>query len=153
MKTSQATIAMPNGSLQQSGQHRRCISPRHARALACAKQTLDPGASLIDGAFFFHPRCSNLWNTLFECFLLPLCPLRLCGIRVNPFFSSTSRRQPPLSSLQNHSNVRSIFSDDSRRNFFLISNSQRLTSASPRSNEYYVIIVLDRVTVPCYHAL
>src|SRR6266403_6044038 len=44
---------MPNGSHHQSGQHRRCISPTPARALACAKHSLDPGACLIDGAFDF----------------------------------------------------------------------------------------------------
>src|SRR6266481_6676353 len=54
-ETSQATISMPNGSHHQSGQHRRCISPTPARALACAKHSLDPGACLIDGVFLFVP--------------------------------------------------------------------------------------------------
>jgi hypothetical protein len=52
-KTSQATISMPNGSHQQSGQHTRCLSPRHALASVCAKPPVDSGACLIDAIFEF----------------------------------------------------------------------------------------------------
>jgi hypothetical protein len=50
-KTSQATISMPNGSHQQSGQHTRCKVFPHAVALACAKPSVDTGACLIDAVF------------------------------------------------------------------------------------------------------
>src|SRR5438045_3918091 len=51
MRTSQATIAMPNGSHQQLGQHTRCNILPHAVAPLCAKPTVDTGACLIDGFF------------------------------------------------------------------------------------------------------
>jgi hypothetical protein len=47
-KTSQATIAMPNGSHQQLGQHPRCNFLPHAIALVCTKPSVDIGACLID---------------------------------------------------------------------------------------------------------
>jgi hypothetical protein len=52
-KTSQATIAMPNGSHQQRGQHTRGTPPSHALAPLCAKPILDTGACLIDAGFDF----------------------------------------------------------------------------------------------------
>jgi hypothetical protein len=53
-KTSQATIAMPNGSHQQLGQHPRCHFLPHAIALVCTKPSVDIGACLIDaGVDFF----------------------------------------------------------------------------------------------------
>ncbi len=76
-----------------------------------------------------------------------LGPLRLS---LNPFFSSPSSRQPLISSLQNHSNVRSIFPADFRCNLFLISNFRPLAAVSPRSNEYRIIIVL---TENYFHAI
>src|SRR5213080_5032472 len=51
MRTSQATIAMPNGSHQQLGQHTRCNILPHAVAPLCAKPTVDTGACLIDAGF------------------------------------------------------------------------------------------------------
>src|SRR5208283_5094757 len=56
-KTSQATIAMPNGSHQQRGQHTRGTPPSHALAPLCAKPILDTGACLIDD---FHARTQTV---------------------------------------------------------------------------------------------
>src|SRR5438105_6294749 len=53
MRTSQATIAMPNGSHQQLGQHTRCNILPHAVAPLCAKPTVDTGACLIDAVLTF----------------------------------------------------------------------------------------------------
>src|SRR5438132_1600747 len=53
MRTSQATIAMPNGSHQQLGQHTRCNILPQAVAFVCAKLSVDTGACLIDGALDF----------------------------------------------------------------------------------------------------
>jgi hypothetical protein len=62
-KTSQATIAMPNGSHQQLGQHPCCNILPHAVAPACAKPGVDTGACLIDGVFLF-----SLFQFLFSIF-------------------------------------------------------------------------------------
>src|SRR5205807_1120876 len=88
MRTSQATIAMPNGSHQQLGQHTRCNILPHAVAPVCAKPTVDTVACLIDAVFEFSaPR------------LLPVaCPLFCAAQNAISFVFSRFRtlcQKPP----------------------------------------------------------
>jgi hypothetical protein len=69
-KTSQATIAMPNGSHQQLGQHPRCNFLPHAVAPLCAKPSVDIGARLIDGVFLLL-----FSNFYFPFSIFAFCPL------------------------------------------------------------------------------
>src|SRR5207249_3125818 len=89
MRTSQATIAMPNGSHQQLGQHTRCNILPHAVAPVCAKPTVDTVACLIDAVFEFSaprllsPGFSRLPQfTLLLCFLLFVGPFEQIGLLV-----------------------------------------------------------------------
>src|SRR5437879_163512 len=72
MRTSQATIAMPNGSHQQLGQHTRCNILPQAVAFVCAKPSVDTGACLIDAGFVSSSK-----------FQLPHCPL---GVSRSEFY-------------------------------------------------------------------
>jgi hypothetical protein len=114
-----------------------------------------PRTSGLRVGFFTFPRYScdahrtpvpHLIRTISAFFFPP-------RISVNPFFSSPSTRRPLRPVYGTIRTYDPFFPADLCRNFFLIFNFQPPIAASPRSNVYHVIIVLDRTLFPCYHGL
>jgi hypothetical protein len=77
-----------------------------------------------------------------------LDPLRLS---LNSFFSSSCGCPPLVSRGELVRTHDPVFSADFRRNFFLISNFHPRTSAFLPFERLLHNIILDTLTVPCYH--